>query len=285
MRVISKDGFSRYLTVANTRQWLYMAWTFRNFSQLPETVLSTGQRRLLDRMCRNGLANRRVNLSELIGTFELPTKSCEELFRNAVEASGTSKSQPGQDAQTVAVPGIEHTAAERSVPREAAVEPLHAPRRRSGHRTAAAICVLVLVGAAFAWQRFAQTGHVLPAGTIPALARLTQITAAAAQTTEPARPSTPAARAEESATTVNAAVTPEVKPDTPRAEATPVPMSQGAPAAVSIPAVSEPAKVAELHTPRVTPPAAEVKPAENTSAAVLSIDSLHQTARPQRLIY
>ena len=63
-------------------------------------------------------------------------------------------------------------------------------------------------------------------------------------------------------------------------------MSQGPPAAVSMAAVSEPAKVAELHTPRVTPPVgAQVKPAENTSAAVLSIDSLHQTARPQRLIY
>jgi TonB family protein len=300
VRVVGADGFARYIIVTKTWQWLYLAWTFRNFSQLPETVLSRGQRHLLRRMCSHISAEQRVDSWHVMGTIELPAKSCE-FFRNSPQMiASESHIKAAKKPET----GIARRAAGTATSaRMEETKVLREPVRgqsRSGHRTAAAVCVLLLVVATYAWQRLADPGYVQPTVAVSKLADLTRPTVAAAQMSAPAQAAPhPAASLETTASTLT---TPQESPTTklpgeravaqlPAAAASqvaaaPAPGVLG-PGASASTAKMDPVKTAELHAPVAT--AAEIasapKPVEETRVSMPAIESLRQDARPKALLY
>jgi TonB family protein len=298
VRVVGADGFARYIIVTKTWQWLYLAWTFRNFSQLPETVLSRGQRHLLRRMCSHVSAEQRVDSWHVMGTIELPAKSCE-FFRNSPQ---TIASESHIKAAKKPETGVARLAAAKSG-RVEETKVLREPARgqsRSGHRTAAAICVLLLVVATYAWQRLADPGYVQPMVAVSKLTDLTRPTVAAAQMSAPAQAAPNAAASVE--TTASTLTTPQESSTTKlpgeravaQLPATAASQVAAAPApgvlrpgASASTAKMDPVKAAELHAPVAT--AAEIasapKPVEEARVRLPPIESLRQDARPKTLLY
>ena len=298
VHVVGADGSSRYLTAASTWQWLCLAWTFRNFSQLPETVLSSSQRQMLARLSRNGAGDKYFDSSHVMGTIELPAKSCEELFQTSiqtvaakVEVTPVKKAgvaapaqQPQISAPTTRKPQVlmppRSKRARRKAAfaaRKAAVTTSAKPQHRSNRRMAVAVCVLLLLAALYAWQRLAQTGYVPWAFTVPSFGELTQSSVAAAPISAPVAPSSQAAPEQPSSPVETPAPTSAVDQSAQQTQAPAAPESLAADATA----------VAEAHAPVVTP--REVthpkKSAETVAIVLPEASSLRQDARPKRLIY
>ena len=92
LRVLTPLG-PRYVSPTFVQR-LYLLWIFRNFHTLPVKVLSTGQRRRIDRMClRHGFVPPR----ELGGILETPVLGTLEQ-RPPIEAQSLP---PRRSAQSV----------------------------------------------------------------------------------------------------------------------------------------------------------------------------------------
>jgi hypothetical protein len=296
VHVVGDDGLSRYLIAASTWQWLYLAWTFRNFSQLPETVLSSGQRQMLARLSRNGASTGLVDSSHVLGTIELPAKSYEELFRGPVQSLPAKADVQRAKVETPtpapqARPVTPSSKAENPAParskrarrkaafaeRRSRVAASTRPQHRSNRWLVVALCGMLLVPAALVLQRFSQAGHIPWAFTVPSFAELTQSSVAAAPVPAPLAPASEAAPAVPSTAVETPGATPEVQDSGPRTEVQ----------AVAEPAAANLSTIAEAPAPATAARelALTKKSSEKTVFVLPAPESLHQDARPKHLVY
>ena len=70
LRVLTPLG-PRYIRPSPIQR-LYLLWIFRHFSRLPQQVLSSRQRELIDRLCSEQLSTSQIDYREspIIGTIE-----------------------------------------------------------------------------------------------------------------------------------------------------------------------------------------------------------------------
>src|SRR5215471_17136051 len=172
VHVVAGDGFSRYLAISNTWQWLRLAWTFRNFSELREQVLSARQRHLLLRL-RHAGSGQAIDASHVIGTIELPPKRIESFFGTAPEPAATEPGRtPSSGIAPIQRPVLQQATTPAIPSQQASVRNGHG-HRSSSHAAAVTACMIVVLGSFYAWQRFAHTGYIPTAVTVPPLAELT----------------------------------------------------------------------------------------------------------------